>query len=59
MFNYINAYLKQFFRFYRLRSLKAKNIMINPNEFNINHLKLSNTFKVNEEIFVKNFVSKI
>ena len=33
--------------------------MINPDEFNINNLTLANTYKVHEEIFVKNFISKI
>ena len=59
MFNLINTYLKKFFRFYNLKSVKAKNIMINSNDFNIRNLKLANTYKVHEEILVENFVSKI
>ncbi len=39
--------------------LKAKNIMINAKEFDINNLKLGNTYKVHEDILVKDFINKI
>ena len=51
MFHLINTYLKKLFRFNKLKKIKAKNIMINPDEFNIKDLKLVNTYKVHEDIF--------
>ena len=33
--------------------------MIFPDEFNIKDLKLGNTYKVHEDIFVEDFISKI
>jgi len=59
MFNFINTYIKKLLRFNKLKKIKAKNIMIIPDEFSIKDLKLGNTYKVHEDIFVKDFISKI
>jgi len=59
MFNLINTYFKKLLRFHKSKSIKAKNIMINPDEFNINNLRLANTYKVHEEILIDDFILKI
>ena len=43
----------------KLNNLKASKIMINENNFKKEKLTLGNTFKVNENIKIKNFKEKI
>ena len=42
-----------------LNNLEARNIMIDESNFNKMNLTLGNTFKVNENIKIKNFKEKI
>ena len=57
--NLVNFILEKFFKVNRAKLVKAKNIMVNSKDFNIENLKLGNTFKVNEDVFVQDFSSKI
>ena len=59
MFNFIISCIKKILIFSKSKKIKAKNIMIFPDEFNIKDLKLGNTYKVHEDIFVEDFISKI
>ena len=59
MFNFIISCIKKILIFSTSKKIKAKNIMIFPDEFNIKDLKLGNTYKVHEDIFVEDFISKI
>ena len=40
---------------YSQYNVPTKNIMVNSKDFNIENLKLGNTFKVNEDVFVQDF----
>ena len=59
MFNFIISCIKKILIFSKSKKIKAKNIMIFPEEFNIKDLKLGNTYKVHEDIVVEDFISKI
>ena len=59
MFNFIISCIKKILIFSKSKKIKAKNIMNFPDEFNIKDLKLGNTYKVHEDIFVEDFISKI
>ena len=55
----INFLVEKFFKINKAKFIKAKNIMIKAEEFNLNNLNLGNTYKVNEEVLVNDFISKI
>jgi len=57
--NLIKIIIENFFKVNRSNTTKAKDIMVKIEEFNIQNLKLGNTYKVYEEVFVKDFISKI
>ena len=56
--------LSNFFNLFKSKetifnNLKAKDIMIDDNNFNYSKLTLGNTFKVNQDVKIKNFKDKI
>ena len=59
LINKIYIFFKKLLKINKKNLLKAKNIMINAKEFDINDLKLGNTYKVHEDILVKDFINKI
>ena len=59
LINKIYIFYKKLLKINKKNLLKAKNIMINAKEFDINDLKLGNTYKVHEDILVKDFINKI
>tara|TARA_Y100001970_G_scaffold293987_1_gene445388 strand:+ start:1428 stop:1730 length:303 start_codon:yes stop_codon:yes gene_type:complete len=59
LINKIYIFYKKLLKINKKNLLKAKNIMINAKEFDINNLKLGNTYKVHEDILVKDFINKI
>ena len=59
LINKIYIFFKKLLKINKKNLLKAKNIMINAKEFDINNLKLGNTYKVHEDILVKDFINKI
>ena len=57
-------FLSNFFNLFKSKetifnNLKAKDIMIDDNNFNYSKLTLGNTFKVNQDVKIKNFKDKI
>ena len=57
-------FLSNFFNLFKSKetifnNLKAKDIMIDDNNFNYSKLTLGNTFKVNQDVRIKNFKDKI
>ena len=57
-------FLSNFFNLFKSKenifnNSKAKNIMIDHNNFDHSKLTLGNTFKVNEDVKIKNFKDKI
>ena len=57
-------FLSNFFNLFKSKetifnNLKAKDIMIDDNNFNYSKLTLGNTFKVNEDVKIKKFKDKI
>ena len=54
--NFFNLFSNKEKRFY---ASKAKDIMIDANNFNHSNLTLGNIFKVNENVKIKNFKDKI
>ena len=55
----MNFLFKKLFKINRAKFIKAKNVMIKVEEFNLNNLNFGNTYKVYEEVLVKDFISKI
>ena len=54
--DYVEAFVKDV---NRAKVLRAKTIMIKASQFNLNDIKLSNTFKVNESVYVEEFLPKV
>ena len=54
--SFLDLFLSKEKRFY---NSKAKDIMINTNNFDHSNLTLGNIFKVNENVKIKNFKDKI
>jgi len=54
--DYVKAFVKDV---NRAKVLKAKTIMVKANEFNSNNIKLSETYKVNESVYIEEFLPKV
>ena len=54
--DYVKAFVKDV---NRAKVLRAKTVMIKVNEFNSNNIKLSEIYKVNEEIYIEEFLPKV
>ena len=54
--DYVKAFVKDV---NRAKVLKAKTVMIKANEFNTNNIKLSETYKVNEGVYIEEFLPKV
>ena len=54
--DYVKAFVKDV---NRAKVLKAKTVMIKANEFNSNNIKLSETYKVNEAVYIEEFLPKV
>tara|TARA_B110000438_G_scaffold242736_1_gene242431 strand:+ start:684 stop:1742 length:1059 start_codon:yes stop_codon:yes gene_type:complete len=54
--DYVKAFVKDV---NRAKVLKAKTVMVKANEFDNSNIKLSNTFKVDEMVYVEEFLPKI
>ena len=54
--DYVSAFVKDV---NRAKVLRAKTIMIKTDQFNSKDIKLSNTFKVNESVYVEEFLPKV
>ena len=54
--DYVEAFVKDV---NRAKVLRAKTVMIKANEIDTNQIKLSETFKVNENVYVEEFLPKV
>ena len=54
--DYVKAFVKDV---NRAKVLKAKTVMIKANEFNSNNIKLADTYKVNEGVYIEEFLPKV
>jgi len=54
--DYVKAFVKDV---NRAKVLKAKTVMVRANEFDSNSIKLSDTYKVNENIYIEEFLPKV
>jgi len=54
--DYVKAFVKDV---NRAKVLKAKTIMVKTNEFNNNNIKLADAYKVNEEVYIEEFLPKV
>ena len=54
--DYVKAFVKDV---NRAKVLRAKTIMVKANEFNSNNIKLSETYKVNERVYIEEFLPKV
>ena len=54
--DYVKAFVKDV---NRAKVLKAKTVMIKANEFNTKNIKLSETYKVNEGVYIEEFLPKV
>ena len=53
---FLNLFISKEIKFY---NSKAKDIMVDANDFNPLELTLGNIFKVNENVIIKNFKDKV
>ena len=54
--DYVKAFVKDV---NRAKVLRAKTVMVKANEFDTNNIKLSETFKVNETVYIEEFLPKV
>ena len=54
--DYVKAFVKDV---NRAKVLRAKTVMVKANEFNSNNIKLSETYKVNESVYIEEFLPKV
>jgi len=54
--DYVKAFVKDV---NRAKVLKAKTVMVRANEFDSNSIKLSDTYKVNENVYIEEFLPKV
>ena len=54
--DYVEAFVKDV---NRAKVLRAKTVMIKADQFNSKDLKLSNTYKVNESVYIEEFLPKV
>ena len=54
--DYVKAFVKDV---NRAKVLRAKTVMVKANEFDTNNIKLSETFKVNESVYIEEFLPKV
>ena len=54
--DYVKAFVKDV---NRAKVLKAKTVMVRANEFDSNNIKLSDTYKVNENVYIEEFLPKV
>ena len=54
--DYVKAFVKDV---NRAKVLRAKTVMIKANEFNTNNIELSETYKVNESVYIEEFLPKV
>jgi glycine betaine/proline transport system ATP-binding protein len=54
--DYVKAFVKDV---NRAKVLRAKTVMIKANEFNSNDIKLSETYKVNERVYIEDFLPQV
>ena len=54
--DYVKAFVKDV---NRAKVLRAKTVMLNPDQFNGKDATLSNSFKVHEDIYVEEFLPKV
>ena len=54
--DYVEAFVKDV---NRAKVLRAKTIMIKPDQFNTSNIKLSEAFKVNESSYIEEFLPKV
>jgi len=54
--DYVEAFVKDV---NRAKVLKAKTVMIKTDQFNAKDLKLSDTYKVNESVYIEEFLPKV
>lgn len=57
--NLIKIFFHKFILFDRDKFLTAKSISVTPEQFDSSNLTLGNSFKVNENTYIKDFISKI
>jgi glycine betaine/proline transport system ATP-binding protein len=54
--DYVKAFVKDV---NRAKVLKAKTVMVKANEFDSSNIKLSDTYKVNENVYIEEFLPKV
>ena len=54
--DYVKAFVKDV---NRAKVLKARTVMVKANEFDSNNIKLSDTYKVNESVYIEEFLPKV
>jgi len=54
--DYVKAFVKDV---NRAKVLKARTVMVRANEFDSNNIKLSDTYKVNESVYIEEFLPKV
>jgi len=54
--DYVKAFVKDV---NRAKVLKARTVMVRANEFDSNKIKLSDTYKVNESVYIEEFLPKV
>ena len=54
--DYVKAFVKDV---NRAKVLRAKTVMVTANEFDSNNIKLSDTYKVNEGVYIEEFLPKV